>query len=230
MPVRPPISADSAAVPTSEAMRRWASREDRPRVLLVARWPISGVRAHLLANYSGLVRGRLSLHVCRSRRRIVGAVAGGIRRHRGIGIRRRAGGEPALPAVAGRARSASRRTFRPAPRHGLTAAAHTALANLGIGVPHLVALHKPLRPNQFPGWLGCLKRWMLRHALQQADAIVTASDDARANLLEHVPALLGHADRLLTVADDIPTERWTALLESLAARTLSNLPSKPLAA
>ena len=230
MPVRPPISADSAAVPTSEAMRRWASREDRPRVLLVARWPISGVRAHLLATYSGLCAAGFRFTFVGPAGESLEQLRAGFDGIEGLGFV----GVPVenqrcrlWPVVRGLLRDGR---FGLLHAYGLTAAAHTALANLGIGVPHLVALHKLLRPNQFPGWLGCLKRWMLRHALQQADAIVTPSDDARANLLEHVPALLGRADRLLTVADDIPTERWTALLESLAARTLSNLPSKPLAA
>ena len=34
--------------------------------------------------------------------------------------------------------------------HGITAAAHAALANLGVGVPHVATLHEPLRANQFP--------------------------------------------------------------------------------
>jgi hypothetical protein len=114
--------------------------------------------------------------------------------------------------------------------HGITAAVHSALANLGIGVPHLVTLHKPLRPNQFPGWFGCLKHWMLKRALQQADAIVTAGDDARANLLQHVPSLRDRAHRLFTIAGDIKAERLTALLQSLATRTPFTLPSEPIAA
>ncbi|HTU91286.1 MAG TPA: hypothetical protein VMF69_14495, partial [Gemmataceae bacterium] len=54
MPVRPAMSADSSVVSANEAMRRWADVSDRPRILLVARWPIGAVRAHLLSNYSAL--------------------------------------------------------------------------------------------------------------------------------------------------------------------------------
>jgi len=92
--------------------------------------------------------------------------------------------------------------------HGITAAAHAALANLGVGVPHVATLHEPLRTTQFPGWLGPLKRWTLARALGQADAILTVSDDAQANLLEHFPALGTHADRLLTVPNGIHAQRY----------------------
>ena len=42
--------------------------------------------------------------------------------------------------------------------HGLTAAAHAALAGLGRETPLLVTLHEPLRDAQFAGLAGSLKR------------------------------------------------------------------------
>lgn len=230
MPVHPTLSADVSAVSASEAMRRWVAGDERPRVLLVARWPVGGVRAHLLANYSALCEAGF-------RFTFVGPAGAALERLR-VGFDGIEGLEflaapvenqrcRLWPIVQGLLREGR---FGIVHSHGLTAAAHASLANLGVGVPHLVTLHETLRPNQFPGWLGCLKRWMLRRALQQADAIVTVGDDARANLLEHIPALRVRTHRLFTVPHGLQTERWTALLQALAARTLSILPSEPLAA
>lgn len=230
MPVRRAMSADSSAISASEAMRRWVSASDRPRILLVARWPIGAVRAHLLANYSALCAAGF-------RFTFIGPAGESLER-----LREAFDGIDELGFVAAPVEDRRCRlwpTVRALLRdgrfgllhsHGITAAVHSALANLGIGVPHLVTLHKPLRPNQFPGWYGCLKHWMLKRALQQADAIVTAGDDARANLLEYVPSLRNRADRLLALADDIGAERLAALLQSLATRTPINLPSEPIAA
>jgi hypothetical protein len=230
MPVRPALSADSSAVSASEAMRRWAAGGERPRVLLVARWPVGGVRAHLLANYSALCSNGF-------RFTFVGPADESLNRLRAafdgiegldfLGVPVENQRCRLWPIVRGQLRDGR---FGLLHSHGLTAAVHASLANLGIGVPHLITLHKPLRPNQFPGWLGCLKRWMLKRALQQADAIVIASAGARTNLLEHVPSLRGRAHRLFTLPDSIPAERLTALMESLAARSSSIFPSEPLAA
>lgn len=230
MPVRPILSADFSALSASEAMRRWSGQSERPRILLVARWPIGAVRAHLLANYSA---------VCSAGHRVtlVGPKGEALERLREdfeefeelecvsapVEERRCR----LWPTVRSLLRSGQ---FGLLHSHGITAAVHAALANLGIGIPHLVTLHKPLRPNQFPGWAGCLKRWMLKRALQQADAIVTASAEARANLLEHVPCLRDGADRLLTIAGDIRAERLIALLRSMAMRTLLTSSSEPIAA
>lgn len=230
MPVPPPISAESSAVGASEAMRRWAAGGNRPRILLVARWPVGGLRAHLLANYSALCAAGFRFTFVGPADPSLEHLRAGFEGIDGLGFVAAPVENQRCrlwPIVRGLLRGGR---FGLLHAHGLTAAAHTALANLGIGVPHLVTLHKPLRPNQFPGWLGCLKRWMLRRALLQADAIVTASDNARANLLEHVPALHERAHRLVIVPNGSQTQRWTALLESLATRTLSTPPSEPLAA
>jgi len=211
-------------------MRRWVAGGERPRVLLVTRWPIGGVRAHLLANCSALCETGF-------RFTFVGPAGEALERLR-VGF----DGVEGLSFVAVPVENQRCRLW-PVVRgllrddrfdvlhaHGLTAAAHAALANLGVGVPHLVTLHERLRPNQFPGWLGCLKRWMLRRALMQADAIATVGDDARANLLEHVPALRERAQRLFTVPNGLQAARWSALLEALAGRTASTFSSQPLAA
>jgi hypothetical protein len=230
MPVRPAMSADCSAISASEAMRRWAAASDRPRILLVARWPIGAIRAHLLANYSALCAAGFRFTFVGPAGEALECLRAGFDGIAGLGF-------VAAPVVDRRCRLwPTVRTLLRDDRfgllhsHGITAAVHSALANLGIAVPHLVTLHKPLRPNQFPGWFGCLKHWMLKRALQQADAIVTASDGARANLLEHVPSLCDRADRIITIAGDIKAERLTALLQSLATRTPLTVPSEPIAA
>lgn len=230
MPVHPAMSVDSSAIPASEAMRRWAVPGDQPRILLVARWPIGAVRAHLLANYSSLCAAGF-------RFTFVGPAGESLERLR-IGFDGIDGlGFVAAPVEDRRCRlwPTARALLREGRfgllhSHGITAAVHCALANLGIDVPHLVTLHKPLRHNQFPGWLGCLKQWMLKRALQQADAIVTSSRAAQANLLENVPELRERANRLLSLAGDIKAEGLTALVQALATRMPFTLPSEAIAA
>ncbi|HTU90495.1 MAG TPA: glycosyltransferase [Gemmataceae bacterium] len=230
MPVRPAMSADSSVVSANEAMLRWAAVTDRPSILLVARWPIGAVRAHLLANYSALCAAGFRFTFVGPGGETLERLRAGFDGIEGLAFvaapveERRCRLWPTVRALLREGR------FGLLHSHGITAAVHAALANLGIAVPHLVTLHKPLCPNQFPGWMGCMKRWMLKRALHQADAIVTANEGARANLLENVPSLRDSADQLFTMADDIKAERLTALLQSLATRTPLTLSSEPIAA
>jgi glycosyltransferase involved in cell wall biosynthesis len=84
--------------------------------------------------------------------------------------------------------------------HGLRAAAHAAAANVGFGVPHVATLHEPLRPAQFMGLRGRLRRWALGRLLRRPDAVAVPSEDSRADLVACFPAL---AARAVTVPDGI---------------------------
>ncbi|MHB1424435.1 MAG: glycosyltransferase family 4 protein [Gemmataceae bacterium] len=230
MSVRQARSADSSIFSASAAMRRWSAASERSRVLLVARWPIGGVRTHLLSNYSALCEAGFRFTFVGPAGEALYQLRAGFEGIDGLGFvgvpveDRRCRLWPTVRSLLREGR------FGLLHSHGLTATAHAALANLGIGVPHLATVLEPLRPNQFSGWMGCMKRWMLRRALLQTDAIVIASEDARANLIENVPCLRDRTQRLFTVAEGIGAERLTALMESLLNRTPLTFPSEPLAA
>jgi glycosyltransferase involved in cell wall biosynthesis len=211
MPVRPATFADSSAIPAAEAMARWhADGEVLPRVLVVARWPVGGIRTHLLANYAALREPGFRFTFVGPADESLDSLRAGFGDIEGAGFV----GAPVenrrcrlWPVVRGLLREGR---FGLLHSHGVTAAVHAALANLGLGVPHVATLHEPLRANQFPGWIGRLKRWTLARALSQADAILTVSEDARANLLEHFPGLRGRADSVWTVPNGIHTARGAA--------------------
>jgi glycosyltransferase involved in cell wall biosynthesis len=207
----PAILADSPAVAEPAAMaRRTVAEGPRPRVLIVARWPVGGIRTHLLSNYAALGEMGFRFTFVGPANDSLDSLRAGFGDIDGAGFigvpveNRRCRLWPVLRGLLREGR------FGLLHSHGVTAAAHAALANLGVGVPHLATLHEPLRPTQFPGWLGQLKRWTLARALGQADTIVTVSDDARTNLLEYFPALRARADRLVTVPNGIDAQRYTA--------------------
>ncbi|HEY7158881.1 MAG TPA: glycosyltransferase family 4 protein [Gemmataceae bacterium] len=208
MPVRPAIFAESSAVPASEALAHWrAAGEARPRVLVVARWPVGGIRTHLLANYTALREAGFRFTFVGPADASLDNLRAGFGHSEGAGF-------IGVPIENRRCRLWTvvrallrERRFGLLHSHGATAVAHAALANLGFGMPHVVTLHEPLRANQFPGWMGRLKRWALARALAQTDAIITVSADARANVFEHFPALRNRAESVLTVPNGIPIDR-----------------------
>ena len=209
MPVPSIASADPTVHKGTAAMAyRAFSQGSRPRVLVVARWPVGGIRTHLLSNYTALRDVGFRFTFVGPADESLDNLRAGFGEIEGAGFI----GAPVenrrcrlWPVVRGLLREGR---FGLLHSHGATATAHVALANLGFGVPHVGTLHEPLRTNQFPGWIGRLKRWTLARALGQADAILTVSDDARANLLEHFPALRSRADHLLTVPNGIHVERY----------------------
>lgn len=90
---------------------------------------------------------------------------------------------------------------------GATAGIVAAPAARLLRVPHVVTLHETLRPEQFAGPRGALTRRALHAMVSLADAVVVLGDDARANLLEHLP--LGQADerKLHIVRNGVPVVR-----------------------
>jgi glycosyltransferase involved in cell wall biosynthesis len=179
-------------------------------VLVVARWPVGGIRTHLLSNYTALREAGFRFTFVGPDDESLDNLRAGFDAIEGTAFI----GAPVenrrcrlWPVVRGLLREGR---FGLLHSHGVTAAAHAALANLGLGVPHVVTLHEPLRTGQFTGWLGLLKRWTLARALRQADAILTVSDDARANLMDYFPALRSRADRVITLPNGIHAERYTA--------------------
>jgi glycosyltransferase involved in cell wall biosynthesis len=183
------------------------------RALVVVRWPVGGIRTHLLCNYP-------FLSACGYRCTFV------VPDDETLPALREVLGELPGSEIVGvpvRGRDCSLwKTVRPMLRcgrfalahaHGLTAAAHAAFAALGSNTPLLVTLHEPLRQSQFSGLLGSCKRWLLGRGLARAAAIVTVSQDSRDNLLRHFPNLRKHACRIHAISNGIDAQRYRAAAE-----------------
>jgi glycosyltransferase involved in cell wall biosynthesis len=175
-------------------------------ILLVARWPVGGIRMHLGYNYP-------TLRSCGHRCTIVvpqGEDADVLQRTlpdaQIIGVPTQNKSCPLWSTVRSCVRS---HRFRVVHAHGLTAAAHATLGCFGQRVPVVVTMHEPLRRDQFRGVFGSLERWLLSRALARAAAVITVSEDARANLLTFFPNLRRIADRIHTIPNGINTTKIT---------------------
>jgi glycosyltransferase involved in cell wall biosynthesis len=179
-------------------------------VLLAARWPVGGIRTHLLYSFPTLRQAgyRCTFVVpdepaSEPLRQGIDALGGA----EFVGAPIRGRRCRLWAAVRGLLRSGR---FDLLHSHGLTAACHSTIARLGFAVPHVATLHEPLRPGQFPGLLGRLKRWALARLLRRADALVTVSEDSQLNLLESLPGLGASRSRLLAISNGIDSDRYAA--------------------
>lgn len=178
------------------------------RVLTVVRWPVGGIRTYLLYNYPHLMEAGYQFT-------LVGPADDSFRRLRDE--LRDWDGVEFVEAPKHRRQCLLRATVRRLLKvarfdlihsQGFIAASQTSMANLGVGLPHVVTSHDVIRPVQFGGALGQVKLHVMGYLLSRADAIVSVSDDAQANLVEHLPYLAHSRCRLLSIFNGIELDRF----------------------
>lgn len=179
------------------------------RVLVAVRWPVGGIRTHVLYNYPTLAEAgyrftfvgpdddtfrRFALSMaCLPDSEFVGVSVRGQRCRMWPTLRRllRSGRFALLHS------------------HGLTAAVHGAVA--AGRLPHLATVHDVFRPDQFVGWRGRIKRWLMGRLLRRTTALVLPGQDVHANLLEYLPVLGRGPCRLTVIPNGIDGEHHSRL-------------------
>lgn len=173
-------------------------RDDRlHRILNIVRFPIGGIRNYLAYTYSRLDPWHYASTVVTVDRQEAALLAAGMAPMR---VDVTTVPEKRAPLHLARATRGLLSTGRYAVVHsqGSTAAVIGAAATFRRGLPHVVTLHETFDESRFAGWRGEAKRHLLARALNRAEAVIAVSEDARDNLLAHVP-LRADAQRRLEV-------------------------------
>jgi glycosyltransferase involved in cell wall biosynthesis len=178
------------------------------RVLCAVRWPVGGIRTHVLYNYPDAAVDGYRFTFVGPADATFDTFSAGLRglpacEFAGASVR---GGRCRLAGTVRRQLGTGR--FALLHSHGLTAAVQAAAANFDVGLPHAATVHDPLRSGQFPGLRGRVKRWAMGRLLRRLDAVVCVGHDVRANLLEYLPAL--QPERLVVIPNGIDTDRFAA--------------------
>ncbi len=183
-------------------------RAVRARVLVVARWPVGGIRTHLGHNSPTIHESGYRCTFVLPQDETYSAVKQAFRMLPGaefIGVPMNGRHCPMWKTVRPLLRSDR---FALVHAHGMTAVAHCALAGFGLRTPFLATLHDPFREEHFRGLTGSLKRWLLGRALARTSMLITGTADMRANLLQYFPNLRRHASRILTLPNGIDASRY----------------------
>jgi glycosyltransferase involved in cell wall biosynthesis len=182
-----------------------ASAEVGPtrRVLVVVRWPVGGIRTHILYNYPTLKNLGYEFTFVAPDDETLQDFEDSLTtlgRVQCIGV-------PVKGKKCGLWRAVRRqlktRHYDLVHSHGVTAAVHSSVANLGLRYPHVATLHDVFRPCHFAGLAGALKRHALAYLLKQVDALVPVSDDVRQNLFDYLPALTRRENSIITILNGI---------------------------
>ena len=175
------------------------------RVLTVVRWPVGGIRTHLLYTYPLLAAAGYRFTLVGPANDAFRNLAGELQLGHDV--------ETVEAPVEGAdcrlrktvRRLLTQRRFGLIHSHGLTSGVQAVLANLGHGVPHIITSHDVIRPNQFEGLRGWLKLKTLSYILGRANTLVTVSDDARNNHLSYLAAFRRNAHKVVTIFNGIDT-------------------------
>jgi glycosyltransferase involved in cell wall biosynthesis len=183
-------------------------RKVRARVLVVARWPVGGIRTHLIHNCPAIHGAGYRCTFVLPQDESFSAVKEAFRTLDGaefIGVPMNGRYCPLWKAVRPLMRS---NQFGLLHAHGRTVAAPCALAGLGNKTPLLATLQDPFRDEHFRGLAGWLKRWLIGRALARTSLLITVTNDMHVNLFRYFPGLRRRASRILTLYNGIDASRY----------------------
>jgi glycosyltransferase involved in cell wall biosynthesis len=176
------------------------------RLLVVARWPIGGIRTHLLYNFPALDDAGWRCTFVGPEDELDALQSGLPSRTSAdfVGVPIHGAKCPLWHTTRRLIQSGDYDLLH---SHGLTAACHSEAARFNLDIAHVATLHEPLRPERFRGLLGRFKRWTLARVLGRIDTLITVSSDARSNLLEFLPRL-ARLGNVLTIPNGVDTARY----------------------
>ena len=199
MPVKSPIHG-------SLSRRHPGQREKR--VLAVVRWPLGGIRTHILYTYPRLVEEGYRFTFVGPDNDSLQSFADSLTHLPGseyIGVPTRG----LKCSLYGTVRSLVRDPrFGLLHSHGMTAATHAVLGNLGRGLPHLMTVHGVFFPDEFAGFRGWVKQRMLAWIVRRIQTVVGVSNDVCQHLREQLPGLARSKVRLMAIPNSIDISRY----------------------
>jgi glycosyltransferase involved in cell wall biosynthesis len=186
------------------------SLPERGRILIVMRWPLGGIRTHILYNAP-------LAHEHGYRFTFVGpddtsfaTFAATFSRFPGVEFVRVPVHGKSCPLWKAVRRELRTGRYDLLHSQGVIATVQSVAGCWGMGVPHLMTLHDVFRPCHFAGWRGRLKHWLLGRLLRRLTAIVSVGEDVQANLLEYFPSLERAAPRRVTIPNGIDARKYAA--------------------
>ena len=195
------------------------------RLLCTMRWPVGGIRTYVLYSYPRLAADGWRFTFVGPDDATFDAFRRDVAHFDGVecvGARVRGRSCDLRGAIRPLLRSGR---FAAAHSQGLTAGAMVAWENREVGVPHVVTSHDVFPPGRHVGLVDAGKRFVLGRLLAKADAIVSVTDDARDNLLAHVPRL-GRGVRHETIPHGIPLPPAGAAAPAADLRAANAIPTE----
>jgi glycosyltransferase involved in cell wall biosynthesis len=177
------------------------SSNDR-RVLIVARWPVGGIRTYLRDLFAApALAGYELILVAPNDEGLDEFIASGqLKAHRWIRT-------DSSPTAFVRTIHRAIRTERPrfVHSHGFYSGAYTAAACLLSRCVHVLTVHDVLLDSQFAGFKGKVQRAILGATLTRPDRVHCVTQDSLDNLMDRFPALRSRRERFVVIPHGVDT-------------------------
>ncbi len=186
-------------------------RAEKRRVLAVVRYPVGGVRTHILYTYPHLIRAgyRFSFVIPQDLS------------HAPFLADVRSWDDVEVIQVPYADRRRSRPKFRSAIRsllkqgrfalihsHGIKAAIPAIFANVGIGLPHVMTSQDVFCHVELSGIAGRLKLCVLERILRRLDMLIAVSEDVKTDHLHYMPGLEKGRCRVEVIYNGIDLQQY----------------------
>ncbi|WP_319583428.1 glycosyltransferase family 4 protein [uncultured Pseudodesulfovibrio sp.] len=94
--------------------------------------------------------------------------------------------------------------------HGFLSGTSSYLGSLGLRVPHVLTIHGIVEERFLTGLVGKIKKWVLGWVVTGVDVVHCVGEDMMDHMVEKVPALARHTDRMALVASGIDSKLFAS--------------------
>lgn len=188
------------------------------KVLLIVRWPVGGIRTYLNYVFSGWESPKVQLHILTPNVPEVEILKEQMRSVPCV-WHITASRYPSLKEFISSTNGVLREyKFDLIHAHGFTSGLAIGWRLPFLKCPSIVTSHDVLNENQFYGFKGILKKWVISLFLNRFSIIHSVSNDAQINLLENIPFI--NKKKCCVIPNGIAVERFA---NALAAPIKDNL-------
>lgn len=154
------------------------------KLLLVARWPVGGIRTYFRYIYTQALFGQYEIHLLSPDLELSAFLQQYFPADRIKFIQSRDDDVDVINVIRKQLKSESYDLIH---SHGFSAGALVERAAFWRKIPHIMTAHDVFRDEQFRGIKGIAKKWLLNLTYAKLDGVLTVGRDARDNFKEFMP-------------------------------------------
>ncbi len=178
------------------------------RLLVVARWPLGGIRTYMKYVYRYLDSERFNITLIAHSTQEDAALIQDAREN-GIRLILHNSDDQKMSMYRRILRELTwRERYDLIQSQGFTSGIHVYMANLFFRIPHVLTIHGVLEKKYMGGFLAPLKKRIVVKVLKGVDVVYAVSYDMKSHVLEYAPALKKHPERTVVIQNGISLEEF----------------------
>ena len=170
------------------------------KVLVVARWPLGGIRTYMLYMFSHFPPSCQLVVLAASTREDQALQCDCVTYNAELKLVQTATSRDFLRAVY---KDLRRNKYDVILSQGLISSVAVSLANVFFKIPHILTIHGIVEPRYLAGKFGLLKKWVLGWVLSRTTCLYAVSNDILEHLYDQYPCLKTHGPPAIVIPNGI---------------------------